>query len=128
MKLVKEGVWQAPEGVVHFTAEDVAFLEREARHTEKRRARILAHPDQEARLHEMLIAFCKDSWNEAHAHEKVESMLVLHGMMTVNFPNDGPFSQRLIVLHAGEFLRIPPGVVHQPLPVTDCVVMETVEK
>ena len=128
MKRIAEGVWQAPPGIVHLTSDDVAFLEREAKATQKRRARILAHPDQEARLHEMLIAFCRDSWNPPHSHEKAESMLVLKGMMTVEFSGDGPFSKRLVVLHAGEFLRIPAGVVHQTLPVTDCVVMETVEK
>lgn len=124
MKQLAEGVWLADPGVVSFTGQDIAFLEREAHHTEKRRARILAHQDQSDALHEMLIAFCADSRNPPHSHEKVESMLVLKGQMTVHFPADN----RLVILNALDFLRIPPGVVHQPLPVTDCVVMETAEK
>ena len=34
MKQIAEGVWQAPEGVVHFTSEEVVFLEREAQEYE----------------------------------------------------------------------------------------------
>lgn len=124
MKFISEGVWQASAGVVHFTSEEVVFLEREAQCTQKRRARILAHPDQDAKMHEMLIAFCRDSWNPPHSHEKAESMLLLKGMMTVSLPAMG----QVIILHALDFLRIPGGVVHQPLPVTDCVVLETAEK
>lgn len=118
-----EGVWIAEPGIVSFTVHDIAFLERAAPQTAKRRARLLAH-EPEDKLHEMLIAFCSDSRNPPHAHEKTESMLVLKGMMTVHFPE----RNEVIVLNALDFLRIPPGIVHQPLPVTDCVVMETVEK
>lgn len=124
MKFISDGVWQADPGIVAFTTKDMAFLEAQAPLTAKRRARILAHPSQAERLHEMLIAFCADSHNPMHAHEKVESILVLKGSMTVEFPAE----QRLVILNALDFLRIPAGVQHQPLPLTPCVVMETAEK
>lgn len=123
MIFVQEGVWRAEPGIVSFTGRDIAFLEEAARNTVKRRARILAHRPDDT-VHEMLIAFCADSRNPAHAHEKMESMLVLKGMMSVHFPEE----DRLLILHALDFLRIEPGVVHQPLPVTDCVILETAEK
>ena len=119
----QEGVWIAPPGVCHFTSQDISFLEYEAPKTSKRRARICSHQEGDS-VHQMLIAFCSDSRNEPHSHEKMESLLILRGMMTVHFPN----TNTMTILHAGDFLRIPPGIVHQPLPVTDCVILETAEK
>jgi cupin fold WbuC family metalloprotein len=124
----QEGVWCAdPSGVIHLTSQDIAFIEHEREHTAKRRARICAHKDSD-RAHLMLIAFCADSFNPPHAHERPEAMLVMKGSLTVSFPATGEFSRRLLILHAGDFLRIPPGVVHQPLPITDCVILEIAEK
>lgn len=119
----QEGVWLSAPGIVRFGEREIAFLESEAPRTKKRRARLCVHDDAD-RAHQMLIAFCYDSWNPPHAHERPESMLVLKGAISVSFAEGKEF----IVLNAGDFLRVPAGVVHQPLPVTDCVVLETAEK
>lgn len=116
-----EGVWVADPGIVCWTQAEIKFLEREAPLTEKKRARILAHQDGEE-LHEMLIAFTAESRNTMHRHEKPESMLVLKGTMQVDFED------RIVILAAHEFLRIPGGVLHRPMPLTDCVILETVLK
>lgn len=123
MRFKQEGVWLADPGVVHFTAKDAAFIVEQAPLTAKRRARICAH-DFDSRMHQMLIAFCVDSWNSEHSHDAPESILVIRGMMSVKFP----VSEKLVILHAGDFLRIPAGIVHQPLPLTDCVILESAEK
>ena len=117
----EEGVWVARPGLVHFTADDIAFLEHEAPLTKKRRARICAHQEGD-RVHQMLIAFCADSVNPMHAHEKMESISVLKGNLLINFNWDN------VVLLAGDFLRIPAHCLHQPVPMTACVILETAEK
>ena len=128
----QEGVWLSAPGIVRFGEREIAFLEAEAPKTAKRRARLCVHQDDD-RMHQMLIAFCRDSWNPPHAHERPESMLVLKGVMSVLIHGERNEPKGIIWYHpidlkAGDFLRIPAGVVHQPLPVTDCVVLESAEK
>lgn len=122
MQKIADGVWQAEPGLVHWTKDDVEFLEGEAVKTEKLRARILAHrPDD--RVHEMLIAFAKGSDNPMHSHFGTESVFVLSGTLLMRFED-----RREVPLLRGEFMRIPPGVRHRPVPLSDCVIVETVEK
>ncbi len=128
MKKKQEGVWladrgpQGSSGIVHLTEHDIAFIEGEAPHTEKLRARICAH-EYTDRAHLMLIAFSMGSTNPMHFHHKPESMLVISGCMSVQI-EDG----ELHILYPQHFLRVPAGVRHQPIPVTDCVVLEIAEK
>ena len=118
---IADGVWEDDGLVQHWGAAQIAFLESAARNTAKRRARILAHKQTDG-THQMLIAFCADSRNPMHSHAKPESMLVLKGSMLVRFIGEQ------VVLNVGEFLRIPGGVEHEPEPLSDCVVLETVER
>lgn len=101
---------------------DVAFLEDDAMITQKLRSRILAHQPKDG-LHIMLIAFSKGSWNDWHSHEKAEAVYVISGALQVRIRN-----QEERNLHAGEFLLIPGGIEHQPLPLSDCVILEIAEK
>lgn len=121
MKKKAEGVWIADPGIVCWTQGDIKFVEREAPLTEKKRARILAHQEIEG-LQEMLIAFSAESRNPMHSHEWPESMLVLKGTMQVDFED------RIVILGPHDFLRIPAGVRHCPIPLTDCVILETTVK
>lgn len=116
-----DGVWQSPSGLVLWRARDTQFLEAMAPLAAKLRARICLHQPEE-RTHQMIIAFAPGSANPWHAHEKMESLLVLSGEMQVEFENE------VLLLAAGDYLRIPAGVQHRPIPVTDCVVLETAEK
>lgn len=122
MKKLKDGVWLADSGVMRWTTEDIAFLECEAPKAEKKRARICAHQAND-RTHQMLIAFCRGSESAMHSHVKPESMLVLKGVMAVEIQDNDP-----IMLYQHNYLRIPAGVMHKPIPITDCVVLETAEK
>src|SRR5580698_4661262 len=52
----------------------------------KRRARLNLHNSDDDLLHEMIIAFCKDSLNMPHRHVgKSESMHVMRGRVLVVF-------------------------------------------
>jgi quercetin dioxygenase-like cupin family protein len=119
---VADGVFQADAGIVHVPRARLTELEDDAPRTLKLRSRILAHqPD--AKVHQMLIAFSKGSWNDWHSHEKMESVLVISGALQVRFRYHPEVN-----LLAGEYLLIPGGVEHQPLPLSDCLVLETCEK
>ena len=117
---VGPGVWRAKPGVVAWTRAHIAFLEERAFDTPKLRARILAHQEED-RLHEMLIYFCRGSENPMHAHDGPESAYVIFGNLWIELA-DRPS----IHLGKGEFIRIPAGIMHQPMPVTDTCIIETV--
>ncbi len=116
------GVWVATPGLVLWTEAHIAFLKDEAPSAPKLRARILAHQEGEA-FHEMLIAFTADSRCEMHSHEHPESLYVIEGLIKVEFEDRGT-----LYLQAQNFLRIPAGVRHQPMPLSDCVILESAQR
>ena len=116
----QEGVWIAEGPIFSFSAKDIEFLEREAPLTQKKRARICFHEEGDA-LHQMLIAFCAGSENTMHSHQHAESQYVIKGTMLFEFSG----SLKDCFLDPGEFLKIPPGILHKPIPLTRCVVLET---
>lgn len=122
MTFKQEGVWIAASGIVSWSEWHINFVERAAAFTQKKRARICAHGD-DSNMHQMLIAHRIGTENPEHSHEKAESVLMLRGTMCMHIQGKPSY-----FLHAGEFLRIPGGVRHQPCPVTDCVFLECCEK
>src|SRR6185437_4274735 len=71
---VAEGVLVAQSEAVSATQDTIALLKDRAAHTQKRRARLCAHRDESAAVHEMLIAVQGDSYLRPHLHRsKAES-------------------------------------------------------
>ena len=57
-----------------------------AKSNSKRRARINAHPSKDSDVHEMIIAFLKDSYIPPHRHHnKTESFHIIKGRLDVIF-------------------------------------------
>jgi cupin fold WbuC family metalloprotein len=72
-------------------------LVRVARRNPLGRARINAHPDPSASIHEMLIAFTGDSYIRPHRHNaKIESFHVIQGdLEALTFDDAGHVTRRL---------------------------------
>ncbi|MBL94269.1 MAG: cupin [Magnetovibrio sp.] len=63
---------------------DISWLKDRARETRRRRARICAHPDPDAGLHEMLIVHEKDTYVPPHRHiGRSESYTIIEGAMRI---------------------------------------------
>ena len=68
------------------TSENINNLLKLAKINSKRRARINAHPSNDSNVHEMIIAFLKDSYVPPHRHQnKTESFHVIKGEIDVIF-------------------------------------------
>ena len=121
---IAEGVWVAERdgGPVRITRHEMIDIAEDAVNTNKLRSRILLHA-QEDPVHYMLIASCKGSFNPMHSHEKKESMFIISGDMLIRF-KDRPD----LLLTRGDFLMLPGGTEHQPLPLSDCIILEIAEK
>ena len=88
---VSPEVFHTRGGVETFSRQDVADLRNEALKTQRRRARLCAHADATATLHEMLIVHPRDAYVRPHLHRgKDESLVVIEGaVLFVHFDQDG---------------------------------------
>jgi cupin fold WbuC family metalloprotein len=79
------------------TSENINNLLKLAKINSKRRARINAHPSNDSNVHEMIIAFLKDSYVPPHRHQnKTESFHVIKGELDVVFFNEkGEINNRI---------------------------------
>src|SRR5580698_1611995 len=97
----------------------------------KRRARLNLHNSDADLLHEMIIAFRKDSLNMPHRHVgKSESMHVMRGRVDIVFFDDVGKQSRRVRLSANEGWNPNPSVFrmaaplwHTVIPVDDVVVV-----
>jgi len=106
----------------------IATLINEAEKEPKRRARLNLHTSDEDPIHEMIIAFRKDSLNMPHRHVgKSESMHVMQGQVdVVTFNDEGKVLQRIRLSHSGtgpSVFRMGAPIWHTVIPVTDVVVV-----
>lgn len=73
-------------GNLSVTPEDIKDLVNLAKTNPKRRARINTHPSNDSDVHEMIIAFLKDSYIPPHRHQnKTESFHIIKGQLDVIF-------------------------------------------
>ncbi|NLF67500.1 MAG: cupin fold metalloprotein, WbuC family [Candidatus Anammoximicrobium sp.] len=59
--------------------EELRWLEDKARVSSRGRARLCAHPDPEAWLHEMVICLARTSYVRPHRHQRPESAHIIRG-------------------------------------------------
>lgn len=91
------------EDIVAVGKEELELLKRAAHQDPLRRARLCLHHDQSDKVHEMVIAFCRDSYVRPHRHiNKSESFHVIEGRLAVVFFDDeGHVTRRLTMGASG---------------------------
>lgn len=87
------------DGMLAVRGSDLLQVKRNAYGSETRRARLCAHSTLEEPVHDMLIAFCHDTYVRPHRHaSKVESFHVIQGKIEVFcFEDDGTIKSRIIL-------------------------------
>jgi cupin fold WbuC family metalloprotein len=93
------GVFKSKSRPIAINAEFVGWLKDQAAKTVKQRARLCAHLDSDAQVHEMLIALQGGGYVRPHRHfNKSESMHVIEGRAAIiYYSEDGkPLALRLL--------------------------------
>ncbi len=132
VKLTTEAYQSDPEdGVTHFGASEVDFIGVAAGASPRQRCRILLHPGTDAKLHSMLVAYKAGTYIRPNRHRgKDESVTVVSGECVAVFFDDSGNVTRGILMGPEKdglayFVRIPAGVWHTLLMLTDCVFLES---
>jgi cupin fold WbuC family metalloprotein len=88
---ISDEVFIATDAIVRVDNRAVEFIKAKAIASPRGRARICAHKDASNKLHEMIIALCRDSYIRPHRHhDKVESFHLIEGRADiVIFNTDG---------------------------------------
>lgn len=125
---------------VIYNTDDVALVGRDMLGTLKaeavnaplRRSRLCLHRTPEDPLHEMVIAFCRDSFVRPHRHlTKTESFHVIEGrILVVLFDDEGRVTHRIPMAPPGgdcPFLyRVAAPIWHTLIPETEFAVIHEV--
>lgn len=110
------------------SAAEIAWLKNEAARLPRRRARLCAHPDPSATLHEMVIVHGHMAYVRPHRHlDKAESLHVLEGTVrALLFDQDGGIVDVVDMGPFGTgrpyFYRMPQGIFHSLLISSDWLV------
>jgi len=108
--------------------DDIAWLKAEAARLPRRRARLCAHPDPSAPVHEMVIVHGHMAYVRPHRHlDKAESLHVLEGTVrALLFDQDGGIVDVVDMGPLGTgrpyFYRMPQGIFHSLLISSDWLV------
>ncbi|WP_439629721.1 WbuC family cupin fold metalloprotein [Gemmata sp.] len=90
VRVLSNEVLVATTGVVRVTAADAAEVVRRGTSSERKRARLCAHPAATDPLHEMLICLARGTYIRPHRHSgKSESFHVIEGELDVVLFDDG---------------------------------------
>jgi cupin fold WbuC family metalloprotein len=96
-----------------WSLKSIEQVKRMALESEKKYARLCAHPNVDDVMHEMLIAVHRDAEVGWHWHEYEESMTVLEGSGILTYQSaDMPLQLRLD--RQNFFVRITDGCIHRP--------------
>lgn len=110
------GVFYSDIATVSVGANELAFLLQEARRSDKHRARICAHPDVGAPVHEMVICLLRECYIRPHSHVKSESLHLIKGCCDLVLFDPGGRITNVVTL--GEFpenvryIRLSPRSFH----------------
>ena len=79
-KKINNEVFYTEKLVTEINGNDLTFLKKNVKNTQKNRIRICTHLNEEESLQEMFIVLSKESYIRPHKHiNKAESMIVLQG-------------------------------------------------
>lgn len=122
------------QSIITIFGQQLAELKQLAVQAPLRRARFCLHQQENDGVHEMVIAFCKDSYVRPHRHSnKSESFHVIEGeLMVVFFDDDGKITRKLTLgdrNSAHPFLyRLADDQWHMVIPLTEYVVIHETTK
>lgn len=96
-KPISKEVYFADEQVVKVGEQDIEFLKKRVRDTERCRIRLCAHKDIGNKLHEMFIVLMKETYIPPHKHlNKAESLHVIEGSAdAVFFDEEGKITHAI---------------------------------
>lgn len=127
---INDEVYYACESNFSLSSENIKFLVNVAINSERKRARICIHKENESHLHEMFIAKLKDTFVRPHQnHNKCKSFEVLDGEMDlVIFDNNGVISDVIKLMSYGEnecfFYRITDTCYHTVIIKSDYAIFK----
>lgn len=121
---VSPDVWYGTRPLAQVSAADLQWLQDRARISPRGRARLCAHPQPEAALHEMLICLARTSYVRPHRHRKPESAHIIRGACDlVFFDEQGGVKHMLALSELARgnpfFVRIEEPLYHTYLLKTD---------
>jgi cupin fold WbuC family metalloprotein len=124
IKTLSNEVHQAEGRVVWATKENIEFLKQYAEKSTKNRSRILAHPDGQNSIHEMIVCLGRDTYIHPHIHPgKTESFHLVEGRMNVVlFEEDGEILQ---VVKMGDLESGLPCYYRQTEPIYHTIIPQT---
>jgi cupin fold WbuC family metalloprotein len=101
--------------LVFWDRSSVEEVKKLALASEKKYARLCAHPHVDDRMQEMLIAVHSDARVRWHSHEYDESLAFIDGagMIATQSASDDLFGIALDASHF--FVRVPAGMFHRPI-------------
>jgi len=122
---------------VFFCGEDIAEilpaqltqLKQAARKAPLKRARICLHHKNADKIHEMIIAFCKDSYIRPHKHaDKSESFHIIEGeLLVLFFDETGKITHKIKMGPSGSCLtfvyRLSSSLWHMAIPLSEHVII-----
>ncbi len=115
--------------IIAINAGHLDQLKKAASQAPLRRSRICLHPDNNDKVHEMVIAFCRDSYIPPHRHTgKSESFHIIEGALQVIFFDDaGSVVSRLNMAPPGNgqpfFYRLNSNQYHTAIMLGDFVII-----
>ena len=116
------------QNIIEINPERLVRLKQNAIRSPLRRARYCLHRGRDDKVHEMVIAFCHNSYCRPHRHtDKSESFHIIEGeMLVVFFDDTGCVSRCLEMAPPGRdktfFYRLNSPLWHTVLPLSECVV------
>jgi cupin fold WbuC family metalloprotein len=127
-RYVSEEVLYPADQVVAVSARDIDELKQKQQSTARKRIRLCAHQNTDEALHEMLIVHTAETYVRPHRHlGKSESYHAIEGCFDlVIFDGDGSVLDLVEFGTSGSgrnfFCRLPPGLYHGLLIISDIVV------
>ena len=116
------------QNIIEINTERLVRLKQNAMQSPLRRARYCLHRDHNDKVHEMVIAFCRDSYCRPHRHtDKSESFHLIEGeMLVVFFDDTGRVTRSLEMAPPGHdktfFYRLNSPLWHTVLALSEYVV------
>jgi len=128
MRQVSEEVFYGDERIVRTSQEEIVFLKEQAMGNVRKRARLCAHQNVDALLHDMIIIHTNETYVPPHLHQiKSESFHIIEGEVNmITFEEDGSLSE---VIQMGDyssgkpfFYRTPEKTYHTLLITSEILV------
>jgi len=117
------------QDIIEINQDHLEQLQRDAETAPLRRARLCLHRDFSDKVHEMVIAFCRDSYCQPHRHgHKSESFHIIAGrLLVVLFDDEGNITRRIEMGPGSSgktfFYRLNHSIWHCVVPLTEYVYM-----